>query len=284
MSNGSHFQGPETQGLLADDNEPTASSYQDEPDRDPQRPDLNMGLASQAAARESDVELESPKDPNPMVLKPEARAGDSLGLGLVVGGSALLVVLTWITVLSNDPKSLGLFAYHPPLQTLAIALFAIGILTLQPTSQPRTKAAGLTRHQLIILGLAFPCIAVGTLIIIWNKKIHEAPHFTSWHGTFGIIAIAWMFVQMALGAGSVWFNGAAFGGGAKAKAVWKYHRLSGYVLFPFFLATAHIGGAWSDWMLMSTSQVTRIFGYVIAPLAIIVGLWSRARLSKMKFF
>lgn len=244
-----------------------------------------MGLASQAAAEDSEVELAPQREPSPMqVSKPEGRRGDTFALGLVVAGCALLVVLTWITVLSNDPKSLGLFAFHPPLQTLSIALFAFGILTLQPTSQPKTKTAGLARHQLIMLALAFPCIAVGTLLMIWNKKIHESSHFTTWHGTFGIFAIGWMFVQIALGAGSVWFGGAAFGGGAKAKAIWKYHRLSGYLLFPFFLVTAHIGGAWSTWMLMSTSQVTRIFGYVIAPLAILVGLWSRARVSKMKFF
>jgi len=269
MSNGSRYQAPETQGLLAEEGGPGGSAYQDDPEH--------------VAAREREVELASPKDPN-MVLKPEGRAGDTMGFSLVVGGAVVLVAVTWYTILSNDPKSLGLFAYHPPLQTLAIALFATGILTLQPTSQPRTKEAGLRRHQLIILGLALPCIAVGSIIIIWNKNIHEAPHFTSWHGTFGIIAIVWMFIQMALGAGSVWFGGAAFGGGAKAKAIWKYHRLSGYLLLPFFLATTHIGGAWSTFMLMSTSQVTRIFGYAIAPLAIIVGLWSRARVSKMKFF
>jgi hypothetical protein len=27
-----------------------------------------------------------------------------------------------------------------------------------------------------------------------------------------------------LGGGSVWFGGAAFGGGMKAKMIWKYHR------------------------------------------------------------
>ncbi|KAF8577242.1 hypothetical protein K439DRAFT_1365103 [Ramaria rubella] len=218
------------------------------------------------------------------ISKAEGRKGDTLGLGLVVAGATLLVVLTWAAILGNNPKSLGFFAYHPPLQTLAIATFVFGILTLQPTSQPRTKQAGLSRHQIIILGFGFPCIAVGTLIIIWNKTVNEYPHFTSWHGTFGIIAIAWMFIQMALGAGSVWFGGAAFGGGAKAKSVWKYHRLSGYMLFPFFLITASIGGGFSTWMMGHTSQVTRIFGYAIAPLAILVGLWSRARLSKMKFF
>ncbi|KAF8498360.1 hypothetical protein JB92DRAFT_3084604 [Gautieria morchelliformis] len=217
------------------------------------------------------------------ISKHEGRNGDTLGLGMVGAGATLLVVSTWSAILGNNPQSLGYFAYHPPLQSLSIALFAFGILTLQPTSNPKTKKAGLNRHQIIILGFAFPCICAGGLIIIWNKYIHEAPHFTTWHGTFGILAIAWMFIQIGLGAGSVWFDGAAFGGGAKARSVWKYHRLSGYMLFPFFLMTAAIGGAFSDWMMGNTSQVTRVFGYAIAPLVSLLRP-PRARLSKMKFF
>lgn len=42
--------------------------------------------------------------------------------------------------------------------------------------------------------------------------------------TFGLIAVVWMVVQMLLGGLSVWFGGRAFGGGMKAKGVWKYHR------------------------------------------------------------
>lgn len=41
---------------------------------------------------------------------------------------------------------------------------------------------------------------------------------------FGITCMAWVVAQVALGGGSVWFGGAAFGGGMKAKALWKYHR------------------------------------------------------------
>jgi len=33
-----------------------------------------------------------------------------------------------------------------------------------------------------------------------------------------------MIIQIFLGAGSVWNGGSLFGGGTKAKAVWKYHR------------------------------------------------------------
>lgn len=42
--------------------------------------------------------------------------------------------------------------------------------------------------------------------------------------TFGLITFILMTVQLILGGGSVWFNGALFGGNPKAKLVWKYHR------------------------------------------------------------
>lgn len=42
--------------------------------------------------------------------------------------------------------------------------------------------------------------------------------------TIGIICIIWLAFQILLGAGSVWFDGALFGGGLKAKGLWKYHR------------------------------------------------------------
>ena len=57
-----------------------------------------------------------------------------------------------------------------------------GILTLQPTSQAKTKAAGLTRHQLAMGALGVPAIVLGSLAIIANKAIHESPHFKTWHG------------------------------------------------------------------------------------------------------
>lgn len=56
-----------------------------------------------------------------------------------------------------------------------------GIVTLQPTSDPETKAAGLARHQIAIIVLGFPTIILGTSFMIYNKISHGAPHFTTWH-------------------------------------------------------------------------------------------------------
>lgn len=213
----------------------------------------------------------------------EYRKGDSVAGSIALAGVSSLAVVSWILVLFNHPFSLGWFAFHPTFQTLAIALFAFGIITLQPTSQPKTKAAGLARHQLIMLGMAFPIITFGTGSIIHNKNLHEAPHFVSWHGTFGIITYTWIIGQIAIGAGSVWGQGTLFGGGAKAKAVWKYHRASGYVLFFLLLTTAYLGGMFSTWAGSAGPYALRLIAYTVAPMAALGAIYFRIRTSKMKF-
>ncbi|EEB93168.1 hypothetical protein MPER_08220, partial [Moniliophthora perniciosa FA553] len=134
-----------------------------------------------------------------------------------------------------------------------------------PTSQPKTKAAGFQRHQFAIFFIGVPAITLGTLSVMFNKWLRDAEHFKTWHGTFGLLCMIWIGVQIAIGGGSVWFNGAAFGGGVKAKALWKYHRLSGYILFPMLLFTVNLGGAWSNWGQKNNVIFVRILAFVIAP-------------------
>lgn len=141
----------------------------------------------------------------------------------------------------------------------------------------------MVRHQFVMFILAFPAILLGTSGIVYNKWLHKSPHMTTWHGTFGFMSVVWLIFQVMIGGGSVWFNGSVFGGGAKAKAVWKYHRLSGYILLPLLLFTAHLGGAWSAWMTEQTSHVTRFIAYTIAPVLVVGSVYARIRLSKMKF-
>jgi cytochrome b-561 domain containing protein 2 len=94
-----------------------------------------------------------------------------------------------------------------------------------------------------MLALGVPCITLGTLAIEIQKFNRGHGHFVTWHGVanffsrvsrshsltilsqiFGLVSIAWLVGQVMLGGGSVWFGGAAFGGGMKAKMIWKYHR------------------------------------------------------------
>ena len=58
----------------------------------------------------------------------------------------------------------------------------VGIATLQTTSQPKTKVAGLTRHQLAIYYIGLPIFALGFLVIYHSKTRRNMEHYTTWHG------------------------------------------------------------------------------------------------------
>jgi len=212
----------------------------------------------------------------------ESRRGDRVAFYAAIASTLVVFWTTWTIVLSSKPKSLSWLAFHPTLNTLALVCWVFGILTLQPTSQPKTKAAGLMRHQIAMLS-GLLSVILGTLAVLANKSANHVPHFTSWHGTFGLITFIWLIAQGLVGAGSVWFGGAAFGGGLKAKLVWKYHRLSGYILLNLLLITIYLGGR-SQLVSFNSSYVVRLIAYTLAPIFILVSLYSRVRPSKMKFF
>ena len=68
-------------------------------------------------------------------------------------------------------------------------------------------------------------VTVGASLIIRNKVLHDAPHFTSWHGKLGILTLGLIIVQNFLGllmAGDAGWG--ILGGEHRAKALWKYHR------------------------------------------------------------
>ena len=71
-----------------------------------------------------------------------------------------------------------------------------------------------------------------------------------------------------------------FGGPAKARQVYKYHRLSGYILITLLLATAHLGGAHSTWALGlkgDRMKATRVVAFWIGSPVLLVGAVARMR-------
>lgn len=133
--------------------------------------------------------------------------------------------MTWALILSSNPLKLGYFAPHAPLNALSISAIALGISPVQPpTPPPGIRQARLGVHERVLAGIAVPAMVVGTSFMYYNKSVNSAPHITTWHAVFGMITLFWMLVQASIGALSVWRGGEVFGGGAKAKAVYKYHR------------------------------------------------------------
>jgi len=214
------------------------------------------------------------------MLKSETRKGDKPAEWAAYISTAIFLTATWLIALNSSPSFP--FTFHPILQSLGVSSFAWGILTLQPTSRPRSKAEGLVRHQLA-MGFGFFCMVLGASAIIVHKNAHNNSHFVSPHAKLGLLAFVWLLFQVFIGAASVWFDGKLFGGGMKARAIWKYHRLSGYILFPLFILTSYYGG-WSHWALKNSSFSTRVIAFTLSPLVLLASVLFRIRPSKMKFF
>jgi len=193
-----------------------------------------------------------------------------------IAGVVLLVLVLYMVV----PNPAGLFSYHPPLQALSLVLFVQGILTLQPTRTKNEKETGLALHQYFQIAGSLAVIAGVSLMII-NKAIHHAPHFTSYHGKFGLVTSILLLLQAVLGLLIAHPSGQnLLGGPGKAKAVWKYHRVSGYLILPLSLFTASLATYSADWVKGHSSMSMRVV--MTAALGVVaLGLWGGASLKKM---
>ncbi|GAA5850824.1 hypothetical protein JCM9279_003937 [Rhodotorula babjevae] len=196
---------------------------------------------------------------------------------LVAQAGLALAGVTIAEVLWTHPA--GLFSYHPSLQTLAVLGFIEGILLLQP--QPSTaahKKKGLQVHQVFQYTSAV-AIAAGAAFIVYNKAIHGAKHIQTWHATFGLITLALISTQITFGALVVYSPlQKLLGGQVKAKQLWKYHRISGYLTLFGLILTPFLA-LWSDWLVNNSSVVERI---LIGTGLVLAGLGALARVQTSK--
>ncbi|KZT53208.1 hypothetical protein CALCODRAFT_440440 [Calocera cornea HHB12733] len=186
-------------------------------------------------------------------------------------------------VLSTGFSKLGWFAYHPTFQSLGIAVMVVAIETLQPTATPLSKKLGLVRHQNLQIA-ALVLLSLGTSTMVINKITHSAPHITTWHASFGLVSYIWLWVQSTIGAASVWWKGVAFGGEVKAKRMWKWHRISGYAMLLWMMATVFLAGEYSDWARGVSGPVFRGLGFGVSLVLVLVGVLGRMRVGKMRFW
>ncbi|GJN87722.1 hypothetical protein Rhopal_000677-T1 [Rhodotorula paludigena] len=161
-------------------------------------------------------------------------------------------------------------------------LHPAGILLLQP--QPPSaahKRKGLQAHQALQYA-SLVSIVAGASFIFYNKAIHGAKHFTTWHATFGLITLSLIFCQIVFGALVVYSPLQHWlGGEGRAKALWKYHRMSGYLTLSFLVATPLLALV-STWVQSNSSAFERVLigsGIALAG----AGAFMRIQTSKLGF-
>lgn len=125
---------------------------------------------------------------------------------------------------------------------------------------------------LLDVGAWLPCSShlASTLIISLHSSETTQPHAN---------ALTHQLAQSLLGFLSIHFP-SLFGGSEKAKQVYKYHRLSGYVLIAGLLFTAHLGGGHSAWAVGIkgvTMKVVRVAAFWVGTVLMFVGVVVRMR-------
>lgn len=123
---------------------------------------------------------------------------------------------------------------HPLLNSAGVVLIVEAILILQPTESPQQKRAGAITHS-VLNSLGSSALFAGLIIIEINKGDHA--RFDSLHGRLGLTTYILIFIQGNIGA-AMYYVPQLFGGEEKAKSVWKYHRLSGYLVLASLTMTA----------------------------------------------
>ncbi|KAK4986413.1 hypothetical protein LTR50_005319 [Elasticomyces elasticus] len=147
-------------------------------------------------------------------------------------GAWILAAIIWGSVFSHP---LMLFSAHPLLNSAALLVLTQGILILQPTHTKEQKKVGTWNHA-ALNEVALAAGVAGLVIIEYNKISHGGTHFVSTHAILGLTTYILLFVQAFVGA-TQYFVPALYGGEANAKKLYKYHRLSGYVVLVLMMAT-----------------------------------------------
>ncbi|KAF9893088.1 Serine--tRNA ligase, mitochondrial [Aspergillus nanangensis] len=146
-------------------------------------------------------------------------------------GLWMLIILIWSGIF-NHP--LILFSAHPLLNSSAILLQVQAMLILQPTANPRQKTLG-TRAHYIFQAFSIVAFIAALIVIEVNKGDH--PRLTSPHGIMGLITYILIILQALGGVVQYFLPAQILGSLERGKRLYKYHRLSGYLLLVLELAT-----------------------------------------------
>lgn len=183
-----------------------------------------------------------------------------------------LAAIVWGSVFSHD---LILFSAHPLLNSAAMLFLVQAILILQPTHTAKQKKQGTYTHA-ALNDVGVGAAIAGLVVIEYNKFDHGGEHFVSPHAIMGLVTYIMVVLQFIVGA-TQYFTPGLYGGVDNAKALYKYHRVWGYLTLLMMLAT--ICAATQTGFNVETLQM-QLWALVVACIVIVVGVAPRIKLSK----
>lgn len=109
-----------------------------------------------------------------------------------------------------------------------------------------------------------------------NKAGPGHEHFESPHARLGLLFYILVYVQALVGF-TQYYVPQLYGGVDNAKAVYKYHRMSGYVIATLGLATI-CAASWTTYSL-NVAHIQH-WAVIVASVLVLAGVVPRIRLSK----
>lgn len=116
----------------------------------------------------------------------------------------------------------------------------------------------------------------GLIIIEINKQGPGHEHFTSPHARLGLLFYVLLYIQAIVGF-TQYYTPGLYGGVDKAKSIYKYHRVAGYVIATVGLATI-CAATWTDYNFIALH--IQHWAVIAASVLVLVGVVPRIRLSK----
>eukprot|EP01130_Rhizamoeba_saxonica_P002362 TRINITY_DN12182_c0_g1_i1.p1 TRINITY_DN12182_c0_g1~~TRINITY_DN12182_c0_g1_i1.p1 ORF type:complete len:326 (-),score=5.59 TRINITY_DN12182_c0_g1_i1:69-1007(-) len=117
---------------------------------------------------------------------------------LFISLSITLTTLTIYPTIKNIPSSI-FFYYHPILMALAFYVcFPMGLLLLMAKVPGYSRKDKIVAHTYLQVVGSVACVA-GGLAVYLNKEAFSKPHFTSFHGLFGLFVVVAVVLQLAYG-------------------------------------------------------------------------------------
>jgi hypothetical protein len=188
-------------------------------------------------------------------------------------GIILLTAVVWAAIFFSP---LILFSAHPLLNISALLFLTQSIILLQPTHTPQQKRVGTLSHA-ALNSIALLALVAGLIVIEYNKISHAGTHFESPHAILGLITYIFLFIQSVVGF-TQYFTPSLYGSEDNAKSIYKWHRLSGYLMLVLLLAT--VAAATQTDFNKNVLHI-RLWAVLLTAVLVLVGIIPR--IKKQKF-
>ncbi|KAI9046595.1 hypothetical protein LZ554_009339 [Drepanopeziza brunnea f. sp. 'monogermtubi'] len=188
-------------------------------------------------------------------------------------GILLLTASVWASIFLHP---LILFSAHPLLNSAGLLVLTQSILLLQPTHSPEQKRKGTVSH-FILNNLALDALIAGLLVIEYNKFSHNGSHFVSTHAILGLITYILLGIQALVGF-TAYYVPQLYGSVDNAKSLYKWHRMSGYLVLTLMLATV-AAATQTDYNLNVLD--IKLWAVLVTSALVLIGIVPRIKKQKL---